>query len=164
MELVTPGIGLIFWTTIVFLILVLLLKKFAWKPILTSVNEREKKIEDALLLAEKTKEEMEKIKSDNQSLLREARDERDKILKEAKEAKDLIVSEAKNIAQKEASKIIENARGTIENEKMAAVTELKNQVATLSLEIAEKIIKQELSGTEKQKVFVEHLINEANPN
>lgn len=164
MELVTPGIGLIFWTTLVFLTLVFLLAKFAWKPILSSVNEREQKIEDALLLAEKTKLEMQKIQSDNQALLREARDERDKILKEAKEAKDAIVGEAKNIASKEGQKILENARLAIQNEKMAAITELKNQVATLSLDIAEKILKNELSSNEKQKAYVDHLLEDVNLN
>lgn len=164
MELVTPGIGLIFWTTLVFLTLFFLLAKFAWKPILSSVNEREQKIEDALLLAEKTKLEMQKIQSDNQALLREARDERDKILKEAKEAKEAIVSDAKNIATKEGQKILENARIAIQNEKMAAITELKNQVATLSLDIAEKILKNELSSNEKQKAYVDHLLEDVNLN
>lgn len=164
MELVTPGIGLIFWTTLVFLILFFLLAKFAWKPILSAVNEREQKIEDALLLAEKTKLEMQKIQSDNQALLREARDERDKILKEAKDAKDAIIGEAKGAAQKEGQKLIESARMTIQNEKMAAITELKNQVAGLSLEIAEKIIKSELSSPDKQKAYVDQLLKEVNVN
>lgn len=164
MELVTPGIGLIFWTTLVFLILFFVLSKYAWKPILSSVNEREQKIQDALYLAEKTKEEMARIQADNQSLLREARDERDKILKEAKEAKDAIVGEAKNLAQKEANKLLENARLAIQNEKMAAITELKNQVATLSLDIAEKILKNELSSSDKQKTYVNTLLQDVNVN
>lgn len=164
MELVTPGIGLIFWTTLVFLTLFFILSKYAWKPIVASVNEREQKIEDALLLAEKTQLEMQKIQSDNQALLRDARDERDKILKEAKEAKDAIVGEAKNVASKEGQKILENARLAIQNEKMAAITELKNQVATLSLDIAEKILKTELSSNDKQKAYVNQLLEDVNLN
>ena len=164
MDIITPSFGLLFWTLTTFLCLFFLLAKFAWKPILHSVNEREQKIEDALLLAEKTKLEMQKIQSDNQVLLREARDERDKILKEAKEAKEAIVGEAKTIASKEGQKILENARLAIQNEKMAAITELKNQVATLSLDIAEKILRNELSSNEKQKAYVDHLLEDVNLN
>jgi len=164
MDLVTPGFGLIFWTLITFVLLVILLAKFAWKPILQAVNERNKNIEDALLEAERTKEEMAKIQADNQNLLKEARDERDIILKEARDMKNNIVNEAKEKASFEGEKMIANAKETIKNEKMAALTDLKNQVAVLSVDIAEKILKDELSSDDKQAKLVNNLLEEVNVN
>ncbi len=164
MELVTPGIGLIFWTSLTFLILVFLLAKFAWKPILEAVETRNKQIEDAMFEAERTKEEMEKIQADNQNLLKEARNQRDEMLKEAKEMKNNIVSEAKDKAKDEADKLIASAKETIKNEKMAAMTDIKNQVAVLSVDIAEKILKDQLASDDKQKKLVNNLLEEVNVN
>ena len=164
MDLVIPSIGLIFWTSLVFIILLFLLGKYAWKPILKSVKERETKIETALEASEKAREEMAALKSQNEDLRKEALVERDALLKEAREMKDKIVVEAKNIAKEEGERIIESAREAIKNEKMAAVTEIKNQVATLSIEIAEKIVKEKLSTDEKQKTLVDGLVKEINLN
>jgi len=164
MDLVIPSIGLIFWTSLVFVILLFLLGKFAWKPILSSVKERETKIETALEASEKAREEMAALKSQNEDLRKEALVERDALLKEAREMKDKIVAEAKNTAKEEGERVIESAREVITNEKMAAVTEIKNQVATLSIEIAEKIVKEKLSTDEKQKTLVDGLVKEINLN
>ena len=164
MDLVIPSIGLIFWTSLVFIILLFLLGKFAWKPILNSVKERETKIETALEASEKAREEMAALKSQNEDLRKKALVERDVLLKEAREMKDKIVAEAKNTAKEEGERIIESAREAIKNEKMAAVTEIKNQVATLSIEIAEKIVKEKLSTDEKQKTLVDGLVKEINLN
>ncbi len=164
MELVKPSIGLIFWMIVSFSIILFLLKKFAWGPILGSIKEREDSIENALAAAEKAKQEMSNLKSDNERLLIEARNERDLMLKEARETKDKIIAEAKNAATKEGDKIISAARTSIENEKAAAIAELKNQVAVLSIEIAEKILKSELSSDEKQKSLVKSLLREVTLN
>lgn len=164
MDLVIPSIGLIFWTSLVFIILLFLLGKYAWKPILKSVKERETKIETALEASEKAREEMAALKSQNEDLRKEALVERDALLKEAREMKDKIVAEAKNTAKEEGERIIESAREAIKNEKMAAVTELKNQVAVLSIEIAEKIVREKLSTDEKQKTLVDGLVEEINLN
>ncbi|MBA3899819.1 MAG: F0F1 ATP synthase subunit B [Bacteroidetes bacterium] len=164
MELVTPGIGLIFWTTLVFLIVLFLLKKMAWGPILTTIKERENAIENALLAAEKAQEEIENLKVYNDSVLKEAKAERDNILKAGRDAKELIISEAKGRAQIEADAIIAEARQAIQNEKMAAITDLKNQVATLSIEIAEKIIKEQLSDDQKQKSLIKNMIDDISLN
>jgi F-type H+-transporting ATPase subunit b len=164
MDLVIPSIGLIFWTSLVFIILLFLLAKFAWKPILKAVKEREDKIETALETAETARKEMAALKSQNEDLRKQALTERDSLLKEAREMKDKIVAEAKNTAKEEGERIIDSAREAIKNEKMAAVTEIKNQVATLSIEIAEKIVKEKLSSDEKQKTLVDGLVNEINLN
>lgn len=147
MELINPGLGLIFWMTITFLILVVLLRVFAWKPILKGLKAREDSIESALRLADKTKEEMKNLQADNEILLKQARVERDQILHEAKHLKDKILEEAKVQANQEAHHIIESAKEAINFEKMAAMTDLKNQIATLSIEIAEKILSAELDET-----------------
>ncbi len=164
MELVTPAIGLIFWTSLTFLLLVFLLAKFAWKPILSAVEERNKKIEEALFEAERTKEEMAKIQANNQNLLKEARQERENILKEAREIKSDMISQAKGQAKSEADKMILQAKESIKNEKMAALTEIKNQVAVLSVDIAEKILKDELTSKDKQKKLVDTFVNEVQMN
>ncbi len=164
MELVTPAIGLIFWTAVVFILLVILLKKFAWKPILTAVENRNESIENALKAAEKAKEDIENLTADNERILNEAKLERDALLKEAREIKDKVIAEAKDKAKTEAEKILVSAKEQITNEKMAAITELKNQVAELSIEIAEKIIKSELEDLNKQKEFVTSAISETDLN
>ena len=156
--------GLFFMQAFILLVLILLLKKFAWKPILSAISEREDSIANALESAEKAKEEMQKLHTENETLLQQAREERGLILKEAREAKDKMISDAKITAQTEADRIIESAKQSINNEKMAAMTELKNQVATISLEIAEKIIKQELSDDDKQKTLIGNLIEDVTLN
>ena len=130
--------GLIIWTTIIFTLLLVVLKKFAWKPILNAVDERNKSIEEALKSADKAKEEMALLNADNERILAEAKTERDKLLKEAREIKEGIIGEARNKADKEAEQIINSAKKQIANEKMKAITELKNTVAALSIDIAEK--------------------------
>lgn len=157
--LVTPDLGLIFWTTIVFCILLFLLAKFAWKPILSAINQREKSIEEALNKAEDAKLEMANLISANEDLLKEARAERDEMLKEARALKDKIIAEAKTKASEDAERIVASARESIQHEKMAAVTELKNQVAVLSIEIAEKILKQELSSEGKQSLLIKSVVD-----
>lgn len=149
------SVGLFFWQTLLFLLLLFLLRKYAWKPILNAVEKRETSIEDALNTAEKAREEIEQLKSDNEKILKEARVERDTILKEAREIKEGIISEAKEKANTEANKILVQAQEQIENQKMAAITELKNQVAEMSIQIAEKILRDELSSQDKQSALVQ---------
>jgi F-type H+-transporting ATPase subunit b len=160
MELVTPGIGLIFWMTLSFLILVLILKKYAWKPILKMLKERETRIDEALHEADKAREEMKSLKASNEQLLKEAKEERDAMLRSAREVKDKIIEEARVTAGEEASRIVESAKQSIHYEKMQALVELKNQIAILSIEIAEKLVQDELSKDQKQEKLVEKLINE----
>ena len=146
--------GLIIWTTIIFTILLVVLKKFAWKPILTAVDERNRSIEEALNSAEKAKEEMALLNADNEKILNEAKIQRDLLLKEARDIKTGIINEAKEKANNEASKILNSAKEQIENEKMKAITELKNSVATLSIDIAEKVLKRELQEKASQEEFI----------
>ena len=148
------SVGLFFWQSLLFIALILLLKKFAWGPILTAVEEREDGIKDALEAAEKAKAEMQALNADNERILAEARIERDVLLKEAREMKGKIVNEAKEQANTEADKILISAKEQINNEKMKAITELKNQVADMSIDIAEKILKSELSDKNKQKKLI----------
>lgn len=164
MELVKPAIGLMFWMFVSFGIVLFILKKFAWKPILTMIKERETSIDDALKSAKKAREEMMFLKTSNEKILTDAKIERDKLMKEAQELKAVILAEAKAKASVETEKIIAQARGNIQNEKLAALTELKNQVATLSIEIAEKILKQELKEGDKQKNLVNSLLQDVNLN
>lgn len=152
--------GTVIWTTIAFLSVLFLLKKMAWAPILQSLKERTESIENALLSAERAKEEMSKLQSSNEQLLREARAERDGMLKDARDAKDKMIAEAKAKAKEEGDRVIQSARETIRNEKMSAIAELKNQVGILSIEIAEKIVKEKLSTDEKQKELVNNLLKE----
>ncbi len=161
MDLVTPAIGLIFWTTVTFLILLFLLGKFAWKPILNSVKQREKSIEDALLSVEKAREEMQNLHSDNERILKEARMERDAVLKEAREMKDKIISEAKDQAKEQAESLTRAAREAIQNEKLAAITEIKNQMADLSIDIAQRVLREELKDSGKQREMVNKMLEEA---
>jgi F-type H+-transporting ATPase subunit b len=157
--MITFDPGLIIWTTIIFTLLLIVLKKFAWKPILSAVDERNKSIEDALKAADKAKEEMALLNSDNEKILVAAREERDVLLKEAREMKDKIVNEAKEQAITEADKISLSAKEQINNEKLKAITELKNQVAKISIDIAEKILKSELSDKNKQQKLIEEVLN-----
>lgn len=156
--------GLFFWQSILFLLLLFLLRKYAWKPILNAVNEREEGIKDALDAAEKAKLEMTNLQADNEKLLQEARVERETMMKEAREMKAKMIADAKEEAQAEANKTIANAQATIEAEKKAAVAELKSTVASLSVEIAEKVVKSELSNKDKQLALVETMLKDANVN
>ncbi len=154
------SIGLFFWQTLLFLLLLFLLKKYAWKPILSAVNEREEGIKNAMAEAEKARQEMESLKSDNQKILKEARAERDAMIKDAREIKDSMITEAKDEAKAQATKLIEQAKTTIQNEKLAAITDLKNQVADLSISIAEKVMQDELSNKDKQVALVEKMLGD----
>ena len=164
MELVKPAIGLVFWMIVSFSIILFILAKFAWKPVLNMIKERESSIEDALSSAEKARKEMKDLMANNEKIIAEARAEKDNMLKEAREAKESIINEARNKAKEEADRVLATARETIQNEKTAAITELKNQVALLSLEIAEKVLKQNLSSDEKQKELVTNLIKDVTLN
>jgi F-type H+-transporting ATPase subunit b len=164
MELVKPSIGLIFWMITSFSIILFLLKKFAWKPILGMIKEREESIESALAAAENAKLEMKALQANNERILVQARAERDQLLKDARDIREQMIAEAKGLATKEGERLLKSARENIQNEKMAAITELKNQVASLSIDIAEKILKSELSSDEKQKSLVNTFLKDINLN
>jgi len=164
MGLVTPSIGLIFWMTLSFGILFFILAKFAWKPIMASLREREQSIDDALQQANVTREEMKALHFSNEQLLKETKEERDTMMKDARQIRDGILEEAKTKANQEYNRILESAKESIHYEKMAAITELKNQIATLSIEIAEKLIKEELSDKAKQKVLIDKMMDNVNFN
>ena len=164
MDLIIPSEGLLFWTTIVFVILLVLLRKFAWKPILGAVQTREGNIQKALDSALDAEERMTALTAQNEDLLKQAREERNVILREAKVAGESMVAEAKEAAQKDADSILVSANEQIANERMKAVVELKNQVGKLSLEIAEKILKSELDDKAKQESLVNHLVEDVNLN
>lgn len=161
MNLVTPDFGLLVWQTLTFLVVLFILSKFAWKPIMAGLKEREEGIENALSEAKRAKEEMAKLNSDNANLLAEARRERDKMLQEAQHMSNNIVQDAKDRSGKEAHKMIEAARVEIETAKEAALAELKNYLAATSLEIAEKVVKKNLSSDAAQQQLVKELL--ANP-
>ena len=156
--------GLFFWQVLIFVGLIFLLKKFAWKPILDAVNDREQGIKDALLSAENARKEMENLQADNQRILNEARAERDAMLKEAREMKEKMITDSKNEAQAQGQKMIEQAKAAIESEKNAAMAELKSQVSSLSLSIAEKLLKEELSNKESQTKLVEKMLGDVKLN
>lgn len=164
MNLLIPEIGLLVWNTIAFLVLVFLLGKFAWKPIMQAIHDREKDIDDALNKAELAKQEMARLTAQNEELMKEARAERDLILKEAKTLKEKLLSDAKTAAQTEGAKLIEKAKIEIENQKKAALSELKNQVSSLSLEIAERVLKTELADQSKQQELVNGLLKDVKLN
>ena len=164
MDLLTPDLGLFLWNLLAFLILFFILKKTAWKPILKSLDEREKGIADSLATAERVKTEMAQLKSENEVLLAKAREERALLLKEARETKDKIINEAKEQAKVEAGKIITDAQAAIESQKMAAITDVKNQVGILVVEVAEKILRRELSNKAEQENYIRQLSNEVKLN
>jgi F-type H+-transporting ATPase subunit b len=160
MDLINPGSGLIFWQLIGFLGLLFILVKFAWKPMLAALEERETSIESALKAAESARNEMANLKADNEKLLQEARLERDTILKKAQEASVKMIEDAKNEASKVAAQQIENAKAVIETEKRAALTEVKNQVAFLTLEVTEKLLRKNLSDDKAQKALVDEFVKD----
>ncbi|MDN5212675.1 F0F1 ATP synthase subunit B [Fulvivirgaceae bacterium BMA12] len=164
MDLLTPGLGLIFWQFVTFIAVVVILAKFAWKPILGALKDRETSIEDALSAAEKAKSEMENLKAENEKLLAEARLERDKILKEATAAGNKLKDDARDEAGKISAKMLEDAKNAINNEKKAALADIKGQVASLSIEIAEKLLRKNLEDDKAQKSLVNEFIKDLNNN
>jgi len=164
MDLITPDFGLIFWTVLVFVILLVILRKYAWKPILKGLEEREHTIADSLSQAEDARAEMASMKAENERILQEAREERGKILREAKEVSNIMKSEAKEIAKTEGAKMLDEARREIENQKNAAMGEVKSFAADLSVQIAEKILRKELSDNGKNKAYISRLVSELSAN
>jgi F-type H+-transporting ATPase subunit b len=160
MDLVTPGIGLIFWSTLIFLLLLIVLKKYAWKPVLNAVKGREERIKSALESAEEAREEMAKLKADNEVILKEAKEERNNLIQEARSIKIKMIDDAKVLANEEANKIIETARVKINSEKEAAIMDLRRQVAEFSVEIAEKILKKKLEDTKEQRSLIERSLDD----
>lgn len=164
MDLVTPGIGMIVWSTLFFLILLFILGKFAWPAILSAVKARNESIKNALDAADRAKEEMEKLQADNEQILAEAKAERDALMREAKAMKEKVIADAKEKATEEAAKLVKNARESIQREKTAALNEMKEQMASLSVEIAEKLLRKKLGDAKAQKELVNKLIKEADLN
>jgi F-type H+-transporting ATPase subunit b len=164
MDLLTPGTGLIIWQTIIFVLLIFLLAKLAWKPILNSLKDREKSIQDALDTAEKARQEISKLKSDNEHLLQQAREERDRILRETREAAVRLKEETEAAAKKSADKIIDDARVAIGIEKNAALRDIKEQVATFSIEIAEKLLRDKLADDKSQRTLVDRYLKDIKVN
>jgi F-type H+-transporting ATPase subunit b len=163
-SLTTPAIGTVIWTTLIFCLFFLLLAKFAWKPILNAIKAREETIKGSLEAAEKAKDEMAKLQSDNEALLRKAREERETILKDARDVRDKLLAEAKGKADEEAGKIVEKARIDIEDEKRKALLEINELVASLSVDIASKILGEQLSKTAEQEKLIENYLKEVNLN
>ncbi|MDF9798307.1 F-type H+-transporting ATPase subunit b [Catalinimonas alkaloidigena] len=164
MDLLTPDFGLIVWQILIFLVVLFVLSKFAWKPIINGLNERENSINESLLSAEKARNAMAELKADNEKLLAEARKERDNILKDATAAANKLREEAKEQASKDGARIIADAKASIETQKNAALAEVKDQVAQLSVQIAEKILREKLSDDKAQKEYISKLVNDLNVN
>lgn len=160
MQLVTPGIGLIFWMLVSFGLVMFVLAKYAWAPIMKGIHQREDTIEKALESANEAKKEMLQLKAGNEQLLRDAKDERDALMRDARKVKEAILEEARVKANEEAARIMENARENIQFEKMAAINDLKNQIAAISIEIAEKLIEKELENKKSQQELTEKLLKE----
>ena len=160
MDLIKPEVGLVFWAALSFFILLFILGKYAWKPILAAVAEREQSIETALSRAEAVREEMARLTNENEALLKQARAERDAILHEATKVKNQIISDAKDAAYKQGARLLDNARQEINNQKLIAIADLKNQVAALSLEIAEKVLRKQFEDQKKQDELVKELLKD----
>jgi F-type H+-transporting ATPase subunit b len=161
-SLASPAIGLIFWTVLIFALFFILLSKFAWKPILNAVKARDEIIKGSLESAEKARDDMKKLQTDNEAILRKAREERENILKEAREVRDKMINEAKDKATEEAEKLIEKARQGIEREKEKALSEIHEQVAFLSVEIASKLLGEKLKETDQQNKLIDNYLKEIN--
>lgn len=162
MDLLLPGIGLLVWTLIAFLLVFFILKKFAWKIIIQSLNDREKGIADSLETAKKVKAEMALMKSENEALMQQAREERTKMLKEAKDTREKMINDAKEQAKAEAAKVIADAHAAIQTEKMAALTDVKNQIGNMVIEIAEKVIRKQLDNKAEQEKYIQQMAGEIN--
>jgi F-type H+-transporting ATPase subunit b len=160
MDLLLPHLGLIVWTLLAFLVVLFILKKFAWKPILKGLNDREANIADSIATAEKVRFEMSQLKSENEALLVAAREERGLMLKEAKEIKEKMINDAKDEAKLQAAKIIADAHDSIQNQKMAALTDIKNQVGKMVIEVSEKVLRKELSNKGEQENYIKQLSGE----
>ncbi len=160
MDLLLPKLGLIIWTLLAFVVVLFILGKFAWKPIVKSLNEREHNIADSLATAERVRAEMAQLQSENEALLAKAREERGQLLKEARETRDKMVSDAKEQAKAEASRIVAEAQQAIEQQKMAALIDVKNQIGHLVIEVSEKILRRELSNKNEQETYIKQLANE----
>lgn len=163
-SLINPAIGTLFWTVVIFTLFFLILKKFAWKPVLNAVKQRDEMIKGSLASAEKARKEMLKLQSDNEAILRKAREEREGIIKEARDVRDKLISEAKGKASEEAEKLIEKARAGIEREKAIALADIREQVANLSIEIASKLIGEKLKKTGEQEKLIENYLKEVDIN
>jgi F-type H+-transporting ATPase subunit b len=161
-SLTSPAIGLVFWTTIIFILFFLVLKRFAWKPILNAVKARDEMIKGSLASAEKARKEMVKLQSDNEAILRKAREEREGILKEARDIRDNLIAEAKGQAAAEAEKLVEKARSGIEREKAKALEDIREQVAYLSVEIASKLLSERLKHSDEQAKLINSYLKEMN--
>lgn len=164
MKLLTPDFGLLFWTLLAFLVVFYILAKYAWPSIVKGLKEREQSIADSLATAEKVKAEMAQLKSENEALLAKAREERAQMLKEARDTKDKIINEAKEQAKVEANKIVIDAQAAIQAQKMAALTDVKNQVGTLVIEVAEKVLRRELANKSEQESYIKQLTGELKMN
>ncbi|MEJ7737682.1 MAG: F0F1 ATP synthase subunit B [Chitinophagaceae bacterium] len=164
MELLQPSLGLLFWTLVAFVIVFLILRKFAWKPILQSLHERENTIADSLATAEKVKAEMIQLKGENEVLLAKARDERAMMIKDAKNISDKMISDAKEKAKGEYDRIVRDAQSAIEQQKMAALVDVKNQVGNLVIEVAEKILRRELNNKAEQETYIRQLATDVKLN
>ena len=164
MQLLTPDLGLLIWTLLAFLIVFFLLKKFAWPAIIKGLSEREQNIATSIASAEKVKLEMAQLKNDNEALLVQAREERALLLKEAKETRDKLISEAREDAKAQAAKIVADAQVTITHQKLAAITDLKNQVGNLVIEVSEKVLRRELSNKGEQESYIKQLAEDAKLN
>lgn len=164
MDLLLPHLGLMVWVLIAFLIVFFLLKKFAWKPIITGLTDRENNIADSIASAEKVKLEMAQLKNDNEKLLAQAREERATLLKEAKETKDKMINEAKEEAKVQAAKILADAQASIQHQKLAAMTDIKNQVGNLVIEVSEKVLRRELANKAEQENYITQLAGEVKLN
>lgn len=160
MALLTPAFGLFFWTLLAFLTVFFLLKKYAWKPILGALDEREKSIADSISSAEKVRNEMNNMKSEHEILLNQAREERALLLKDAKDTRDRMINEAKDAAKEEANKIMQETRQQIEFQKNAAMVDVKNQIGTLVIEVAEKVLRKQMSNKAEQESYIKTLANE----
>ncbi|MCG7856093.1 F0F1 ATP synthase subunit B [Flavihumibacter sp.] len=160
MELLLPALGYFVWTLVAFLIVFFILKKFAWKPILTALSEREKNIADSIATAERVKVEMAQMKSENEALMQQAREERSQMMREAKEIRDRMINEAKDQAKLEAGKILTDAQASIEQQKNAALTDMKNSIGNMVIEVTEKVIRRELASKAEQENYIRTLANE----
>jgi F-type H+-transporting ATPase subunit b len=163
-SLVSPAIGLVFWTTIIFILFFLILKKFAWKPILNAVKARDEMIKGSLAAAEKARKEMAKLQSDNEAILKKAREEREGILKEARDVRDKLIAEAKGRASEEADRLVEKARAGIERENAIALADIREQVANLSVDIASKLLGEKLKQTGEQQKLIDNYLKDVDFN
>lgn len=159
-SLINPAIGLVFWTTLIFVLFFLVLKKFAWKPVLGAIKARDEMIKGSLASAEKARKEMARLQSDNEAILKKAREERETILKEARDVRDKLIAEAKGRATEEAEKLVEKARAGIEREKAAALADIREQVAALSIDIASRLVGERLQKSGEQEKLIDHYLNE----